>query len=241
VFTDGDKAQLDNFGYCILEGVLDQSRTTMARETLARAATESERRGSKTFKPHLDPNPSNVRVYNLLDLDPLFVELIQHPVAWSVAQHLLGDDFVVSNFTANIAKPGSGSMQIHSDLALVMPEPWTEPGSLNIIWCLDDVTAENGGTLFMPGSHRYQRRLDVPEDIAASMVPFEASAGSVVVMDGRLWHTSGANITKDQQRALLFGYYSKPAVTAQWDFNRGLGAETKQAIDPLLRQRLRLE
>lgn len=28
-------------------------------------------------------------------------------------------------------------------------------------------------------------------------------------MDGKVWHTSGSNVTKDQDRALLFGYYTK--------------------------------
>jgi ectoine hydroxylase-related dioxygenase (phytanoyl-CoA dioxygenase family) len=28
--------------------------------------------------------------------------------------------------------------------------------------------------------------------------PFEASAGSFIAMEGRLWHTSGANVTADQ-------------------------------------------
>ena len=131
-----------------------------------------------------------MRVFNLLDLDRVFVDLISHPVALEIAGHMLNDDVIVSNFTANIAKPGSESMVIHSDLGIVLPEPWHAPWSLNVIWCLDDVRGENGGTLFMPGSHHYQRRADVPADIAQQMVPFEAKAGSVVAMDGRLWHTS---------------------------------------------------
>jgi len=35
------------------------------------------------------------------------------------------------------------------------------------------------------------------------MIPFEAKAGSIVVMEGRLWHTSGANITS---RILFFHF-----------------------------------
>ena len=61
---------------------------------------------------------------NLIDLDPLFAELIAHPVADAVVSGLLGTDYIVSNFTANIARPGSASMVVHSDLAAVAPEPW---------------------------------------------------------------------------------------------------------------------
>ena len=93
----------------------------------------------------------------------------------------------------------------------------------------------------MPGSHHYQRRADVPADIAQQMVPFEAKAGSVVAMDGRLWHTSGANRTRDDERALLFGYYSRSFIRPQWNFNVGLSEAVKQSLSPQLRRWLGLE
>ena len=94
-----------------------------------------------TYIDNLDPNDANVRVFNLLELNSVFIELISHPLAVEIASCLLDDDFVVSNFTANIAKPGSRSMVVHSDLAIVLPEPWQAAWSLNVIWCLDDVHA----------------------------------------------------------------------------------------------------
>lgn len=240
MFTEAHKTSLDEQGYCVIEDVLDLPKTADVRHRLVEAAAESERRGIPTYMEGLDPNPNNVRVFNLLDLDPVFVELISHPVALVIARHLLDDDFVISNFTANIAKPGSGSMSIHSDLALVLPEPWHAPWSLNVIWCLDDVRGENGGTLFMPGSHRFERREDVPADLADQMIPIEAKAGSVVAMEGRIWHTSGANATRDEERALLFGYYSRSFIRPQWNFNVGLSEETKATLSPELQDWLGL-
>ncbi|MEQ8689655.1 MAG: phytanoyl-CoA dioxygenase family protein, partial [Pseudomonadales bacterium] len=158
MLTRAHKLSLEQEGFCIIEGVLPAARITDTRRRLVAAATESERRGIPTHFQNLDPNQNNVRVFNLLDLDPVFIDLIAHPLALEVVRHLLTDDFIISNFTANIAKPGSRSMVIHSDLAAVLPEPWHAPWSLNIIWCLDDVHGENGGTLFMPGSHLYQRK-----------------------------------------------------------------------------------
>ena len=234
MFTAAHKTSLDEQGYCVIEDVLDPSKTVDARHRLVEAAAKSERRGIPTYMEGLDPNSNNVRVFNLLDLDPVFVELISHPVALEVARYLLEDDFVISNFTANIAKPGSGSMTIHSDQALVVPEPWHAPWSLNVIWCLDDVRGENGGTLFMPRSHRFERNEDVPTDMADRMIPLEATAGSVVAMDGRIWHTSGPNTTQDQERALLFGYYSRSFIRPQWNFNVGLSEETKATLSPEL-------
>lgn len=241
VFIESHQHRLADEGYCVIEDVLSAEETARVRNHLIEAAAESERRGIPTRIETLDPNENNIRVFNLLDLDPVFRELIQHPAALEIVRHVLTDDFIISNFTANIALPGSESMVVHSDLAVVLPEPWHSPWSMNIIWCLDDVTAENGGTLFMPGSHHFERLSDVPDDIADKMTPVEAPAGSIVAMEGRLWHTSGKNQTLDQQRALLFGYYSRSFIRPQWNHNVGLGEEAQRDLSPQMRRWLGLD
>ena len=113
--ADVTTQQLRDEGFCVIEGVLDATAVRDVRERLVAAAHESRRRGVDTFMPVLDPNDRNVRVFNLLDLDPVFVELIQHPRGIALVRELLGDGFLISNFTANIALPGSRSMNLHSD------------------------------------------------------------------------------------------------------------------------------
>ena len=235
------KAALAKDGWCVLRDVLDPEATAHALERLWAAAAESERRGVSTDMPALDPNAQNVRVFNLLDIDPLFHELIRHPQALALVRSLLSETFLISNFTANIARPGSRSMSVHSDQALVVPEPWVHPWSMNIIWCLTDVRFENGATLFLPGSHRFERRSDLPADPVAGMRPFEAPAGSIIAMDGRVWHTSGANITADEDRALLFGYYSAAFLRPQVNWNATLSLETQAGLDPQMRRWLGLD
>jgi fumagillin biosynthesis dioxygenase len=219
-------------GWCVLPDVLDVRETAYALERLHAAAEASERQGVPTFMPVLDPNASNVRVFFLLEHDVIFRELIRHPVAMMMVRALLGDEVLISNFTANIALPGSRSMALHSDQSLVVPAPWLQPWSLNIIWCLTDVTFENGATLFIPGSHHWTDHRDVVDDAGKRLRPFEAKAGSIIAMDGRLWHTSGANITTDQERALLFGYYSKAFLRPQVNWNAALSPATRASIDP---------
>ena len=235
------KAQLAEEGWCVVPDVLDADRARLVLDRLWAAAAESERRGVPTFMPVLDPNASNVRVFYLLELDAIFRELIQHPTAVEMVRAVLGRDFLISNFTANIARPGSKSMALHSDQSLVVPEPWAHPWAINIIWCLTDVTFENGATLFIPGSHRWQTRADVPADADRRLRPFEARAGSFVAMEGRVWHTSGANATADQDRALLFGYYTAPFLRPQVNWNACLSAETQAGLSPQMRDWLGLD
>jgi len=226
--------RLADDGFCVVEGVLDANEVADARARLVAAATESERRGIPTFMSVLDPNEKNVRVFNLLDLDPVFLQLIAHPCALALVRSLLGEGFLISNFTANIALPGSRSMNLHSDQALVIPEPWLEPWAVNIIWCLDDVREVNGATRYVPQSHRYTRHAEVPADALARSRPFGASAGSIIAMDGRMWHTPGENVTESEQRALLFGYYTADFIRPQTNWNVMLSEATKASLAPEL-------
>ena len=235
------KTDLEETGVAVLPGVLRLAEAEHAVGRLWAAAEGFRRMGGPTFMPQLDPNEANVRVFALLELDPLFRDLIRHPAAIELVEAVLGEGWMISNFTANIARPGSRSMSLHSDQALVVPEPWLAPWSVNIIWCLTDTRGENGGTLYIPGSHRFERRADLPPDAPARLTPIVAPAGSIVVMDGRVWHTSGANITADEDRALLFGYYSADFLRPQVNWNALLSAQTQGSLDPWMRARLGLD
>ena len=234
------RSLLRDQGWCVVPGVISRERAARVRERLDMAAAESRNRGVDTYMPALDPNDRNVRVFYLLDLDPVFVELIAHPAALALVRAILGEGFMISNFTANIALPGSRSMTVHSDQALVVPEPWLAPWSMNVIWCLDDVREANGATRYVPGSHRWTTLEDLPPDPLAETRAFEAPAGSIIGMDGRLWHTSGANVTESEERALLFGYYSMDFLRPQVNWNVVLRPETQAGLSDFMRERLGL-
>jgi ectoine hydroxylase-related dioxygenase (phytanoyl-CoA dioxygenase family) len=120
---------------------------------------------------------------------------------------------LLGNLSANITGPGGGEMVLHADQIFV-PMPWpSDPQGANAAWCVDDFTADNGATCFVPGSHRWHRP-PMPEDDAVPQ-PMEAPAGSLVVFESRLWHRTGNNRTADQRRAGIFGWYTRPIYRAQ--------------------------
>lgn len=228
--------QLREDGFCIVENVLVGDELTRAQAALDEAVERMRRQDKSTYDDRLDPNASSIRVYNLPEHDPVFMHLLHQPVALDAVQAVLGPNILVSNFTANIALPGAGSMNIHSDQALVIPAPWNQPWAMNVVWCLDDIYADNGATRYLPGSHHFRTFEDVPADAATRMRAFEASAGSFIAMEGRLWHTSGANITKDKQRRQMFAYYSMDFIRPQINWEAILSPETKDSLDEDMRK-----
>ncbi|MCX7864130.1 MAG: phytanoyl-CoA dioxygenase family protein [Novosphingobium sp.] len=218
-------------GFSIIPGLLAGTRLARVRRAFDAAIKEMERRGLVVFDPRLDPNDRNIRVNNLPDMDPVFMELLRDPTAIAIARAILGQTMFVSNFTANMTLPGSASMKLHSDQALCAPAPWNEPWLLNFIWCLDRVTYDNGGTLYLPGSHQFRTREDVPADYAAGLQVLEAPAGSAIVLEGRVWHTSGANTTRNERRALLFALYNRDFLRPQVNWEVLLSDRTKAQLN----------
>ncbi|MCH7789902.1 MAG: phytanoyl-CoA dioxygenase family protein [Acidobacteria bacterium] len=232
---------VDANGFAILDDVIDGATVARCRAALTRAAEHSEEIGVSTRMEALDPGGRNVRVYDLIEHDEAFVELIGHEVIVDYCRALLAEDFVISNFTANTALPGSQSMNPHCDQSTVMPEPWTERLCFNAIWCLHDVDEENGATRYLPGSHHFGRFDEVPDNPEENMLSFEAKAGSVILMDGRLWHTSGANTSSDRHRAMLFAFYARSFIRLQNNWWRTLSRETRSTLSPQMKNWLGLD
>ena len=223
------RRDLDTFGVGILRDVLTPQETADVRQRLFDGIAISEEDDVPTQGSAFDPDEHNLRVWHLLNLDPVFAELTRHPTALEFVRYLLGDDFLVSNCSANITKPGNQPMDIHADQGYVLP-PWPDrPLACVVCWSLDDMTVENGGTCYVPGSHLLGRNPDQKQD--HDTVTLEAPAGSIMVMDGRVWHQTGANTTRDGMRAALLPYYALRWLRPQINWNTSLWPETVASLD----------
>ena len=65
----------------------------------------------------------------------------------------------------------------------------------NVMWTLTDFTAENGATRVVPRSHFSGRQPDPALDEDAEWVAAVAPVGTAMVFEGRLWHSTGANVS----------------------------------------------
>lgn len=224
------RLHLKEEGWAVIPGVLSKGEAKNVLDRLWKEKEDLEKGGGSTYRPDIDPNAANVRVFNLIQVDKVFRDLISHPLALDMVESVLGAQFIISNFTANIARPGSQSMSLHSDQSIVVPDPWTRVWALNVIWCLTDVHKDNGATLFIPGSNKWTMRDEIPSNAPELLRPFEAKAGDVILMDGRLWHTSGHNVTQNEDRALLFGYYTAGFLRQQVNWTAQLPKELQDTL-----------
>jgi ectoine hydroxylase-related dioxygenase (phytanoyl-CoA dioxygenase family) len=229
---------LERTGFAVVSDVLSQEEVAQLRSRIVEVA-RIEREASIDHDPNWEDGPNNQRVFGLLTKGSEFHALIEHPTALALMDHILGPVFLLSSITANITGPGGYPMYLHFDQDYV-PQPWP-PVSLvaNIIWMLDDFTEENGATRFVPGSHREDHAGWSPENMgqrSAETVPVGGTAGSLVCLDGRVLHQTGANMTIDQRRHGLIAYYCQPWIRQQENFSLSLPPEMWSSLSPRARE-----
>lgn len=141
---------------------------------------------------------------------PAFVDsLMCHPQMLGICDQILLPN--CASYQLNLAHlmvrgPGTTPQPFHrdEDIWIHLPRPHKEVEVASMT-ALVDFTAENGATLVVPGSHRWERdRQPEPAEIRVAAMP----AGSAVIYLGSTLHGGGANQTAGEWRSGLHMSYA---------------------------------
>ncbi len=160
-------------------------------------------------------------LFSFLEEDPVFEEIIQHPMTLPLVEYYLGAQCVLSSLTCFIKWAddiGYGpNLGLHDDSSLYRAGPLpATPHVFNTNWILTDYTLDNGAFCIVPGSHKLCRH-PKPGEGVENAVPVEAPAGSVLVFHGNVWH--GAFPRKNPGlRLSINAYYCGPHYRVQESF-----------------------
>jgi ectoine hydroxylase-related dioxygenase (phytanoyl-CoA dioxygenase family) len=226
-------AYLAEDGVVVMDAVLGKAEVADLRARLF-VEIEKDRLAGTLFR---DGEDCNERLLDIVNRDKAFRDLVERPLSIDIVSRWLKPRFRLSSFGANVTTPGTGAMFVHADQNYV-PSPWpTYPVAMNLVWALDDFTVENGATHFLPGSHRATRGPE-PARAYPNTVPILCDAGSLIVMDGRVWHHTGINTTSDRKRAALLTYFVNWFIIPQSDWDKVISPQVKKQLSPLMRELL---
>ena len=202
--TAKQKQDFERDGCFIVENVLSRDEVNYIKARVIELAKIEEDAGTAHFYTE---GKSAQRVWNLINKDQVFREIIQKPIIINAMDWLFDRDtphqkYYLSSFQAHILNPGATKMKLHIDTPVPEPLPeWIIKA--NTIWVLDEFTADNGATEYLPGSHKYKYKPTEKDQSRTDLTTAIAPVGSVLITHGALWHRGGENRGNNSRIALL--------------------------------------
>ena len=178
-----------------------------------------------------DPPMAKTRqnTWDLLHEDDVFVEALLNPVQLTLVRWLLGQSAVFSGHTWIIKGKAGHDLGLHSDSHGIPPGAGHIAHMCNASWiCTDYASADDGPTVFVPGSHKYGRATLTHEtnleNTPFKTFPLIAPAGSLAIWNGAVWHGS-VKRTKPGLRVTLVQNFMRPYMRPQHEYDRTTSAD----------------
>jgi len=134
-------------------------------------------------------------------------DLILDPSVNAMCQDILHENCLNHQLhvsAALVVGPGARAQELHREEDSFKFFPVPRPNLiLATMWAISDFRAENGATLVVPGSHRWEPdRIPSPHEI----IPAEMPAGSTLLWLGGTLHGAGANRSQDWRYGIILTY-----------------------------------
>lgn len=228
-FTAAHARAVRTEGFTTVEGVFDTALAERLRGLLALHAEQQRREAD----PHRVID--DFMVHNLMMLEDEFMQALANPCIVAALDELLGPTSLVYAYTSS-SMPAGGtnySHRVHVDCPRVIPG---YPTNVGVIVALDDFTAENGASYFLPGS--FERTTPPTDDeFFADAVRAYPRRGDIVVFNARTWHLGGMNTTDRDRHALTLNA-CRSYMRQRFDYPRMIDPDVADGLSPVLRRLL---
>ena len=168
-------ATLEQDGWAVVENAMSAEWVAEARADLARIL-ESTPYGRDDFEGH-----KTRRIYALFAKTRTLDAPATHPIVLAALDRVLGH-YQLSAPTGIEIGPGETAQPLHPDDAIYPLDRPHQEIVVNAMWPLCDFTAENGGTVLVPGSHRWANEFPGPD---TPTITIEMPAGSLLLYSGK--------------------------------------------------------
>lgn len=213
-------------GVVLVKNVLDDKTVAECRLALDRAMSEQNRMwgGGANYIDH-------GMVHNPMIYDDVFYKFLGNKRMLDCLEAALDEFCTLYAFTTSSMLPqGSNySCRVHVDCPRVIPG---YPTNVGFLLALNDFSAENGASYFLPNSHE---RTDTPskEEFFANAIRLFPKAGDAILFNARTWHSGGQNKTDHTRHALTINV-CRSYMKQRFDYPRMLGTDKLKEFDERL-------
>ena len=207
--------QLVEEGYAIIPAILPAAEIERTKEAID-TVLESEREIASRYGLQ---NENLQMCFNAQGKHPHFYGLaLRYAEPVQVIRRVLGDDMFAHNVAIRKPLP-SGKKDwtklggyLHADWHHFTVEPFAGGKhyamAIQSVWAISEFSVETGATYLWPGSHLTNEvPPEQPENLPPGSIRATAPAGSIILWDSALWHTSGANSSSSPRYSLVYYFH----------------------------------
>jgi ectoine hydroxylase-related dioxygenase (phytanoyl-CoA dioxygenase family) len=227
-------------GYTIVEDFMDAGRLAAFRAGVAPYL--GTWRGRNPFEGR-----TTERVYTMVARGQVFEDITADPRLLAILDAFLRPGYLLSASHAIDIYPGEVAQSLHTDDSFY-PIPRPRPAiSISVIGAIDAFTAENGGTVILPRTHRWStaeltefyqaRQAGRRHPALETAFSLEMPAGAIAVFPGTLVHGAGANRGAAPRMAFT-NQYCEPWARTQENFYLGVPKDRVRRMSPPLQRLL---
>lgn len=212
------RSDLKEWGYCLIEDALSPDQYQRMKKRLSDQAAGERKAGIASWMgtpPAPGDNlPRTQFLHTLVNKGEQFIQCVEHdpagvqggPVIEQILYETMGRGFLMSSFIGIIPSQYNMPQGLHQDQGMSPFVDPLAPFTVNTMYIMDDLSAFNGGTLVVPGSHRLLSDIGSGNPVTEPLPPainLEAPAGTVMMFEGRLLHGTGVNQSDEEQIILV--------------------------------------
>ncbi|KAF3798250.1 hypothetical protein GCG54_00008133 [Colletotrichum gloeosporioides] len=193
------KRNIKKFGYGLVKDALAPEQVQILRRAILEQAAGERKAGVADIE-----GGTNQRLWNVVNKGDEFLDLLNHPLFDELLAWFLGDYSYLSQASVNILGPNNMPMPFHRDQ--IPMNPFTDdPIGLSFMFYMEDSSKSNGATHVIPASHVGHVRPWDPNSFDGS-IPASAPAGTCLVFNTTVWHSTGVNTTNAERPALIYAF-----------------------------------
>lgn len=208
---DDIKLRYETQGFVHLKNVIPS-------DTLARAKTafDAAAERSAAIRQKLSDTKGPLRFFDIpdiLDQDPVFVELVDLSTIFPVLVAAIGEDIQLNHTMARLFYPGpTFTGPWHSDIPQMLGIDHGSGTSVLVKahFFIEDLTPDQGCLAFIPGSHRFPAGHPKPKicdiDASESVVKTVPRAGDVVIFNTHVMHMATDNRSGQVRKSIIYAY-----------------------------------
>ncbi len=218
--------EIEAFGFTIVPDFITPEMATALKSALTEALAADQARFGRF------PGKARNHVMELASYGGLFLELLEHPEMLRFYRHFLGADCVLYAYSSTLLAPNDAvpAQSVHVDSGRWLPNICT---GLQMTLAIDDFTAENGASWYLPGSHRNSTPPSA-ESFERYAVRVDRPARAALIWDPHCYHRAGDNRTSATRYALST-YAVRGYMKQRFDYPRLLGPEVEAQVSANLR------